>query len=233
VLTWNWLRAGWNDTTAEEALVSGLPTLLLYAASKALAEKEVWKFADEHPDLNITTGQSFALRVIYWCLFLLPVLPSLFSGDPAPGQLFQPGDTSALSTLPSLYNLILPDSKLQTSTTGYTDVRDVAIALVAGITAPGRNRALLVGEWFEVKDAVDYIAAARPELKDRLPTLVPTGQKEPIIDRSKAEKVLGFKVRPWQETVLTAVDFFVNLEKEWLAQGIDIENKLKKNGWNR
>jgi hypothetical protein len=114
---------------------------------------------------------------------------------------------------------------------GYVDVRDIAAGLVAGIRTTGRNRLLFTGEWFELKDAVNYISATRPELKDRLPIVVSTGQKEPIIDRSRAEKVLGIKARPWKETVLNAVDFFVNLEKEWLAQGVDIENKLKKNEW--
>jgi hypothetical protein len=160
----------------------------------------------------------------------LPVAPTIFSGTAAPGQFVQPGDVNAFSTLTFLYNLLLPDSKIQTIPMGYVDVRDVAVALVASIRTTGQNRLLFTGEWFELKDAVDYIASVRPELKDRLATVVPTGQTEPIIDKSRAEKVLGIEVRPWKETVLDAVDFFVGLENQWLAENVDIEEKLKKNG---
>jgi hypothetical protein len=66
-----------------------------------------------------------------------------------------------------------------------------------------------------------------------LATIVPTGQTVPVIDNARAEKVLGIKARPWKEIVLEAVDFFVDLEKKWAAQGVDIEEKLKKNEWRQ
>jgi hypothetical protein len=146
--------------------------------------------------------------------------------------LVRTGDVNSLSTLTALYDLLLPDSKTQTTPIGYLDVRDIAIALVTAIRITGQNRLLFRGEWFELKDAIDYIATVRPELKGRLAPVVPTGQTEPIMDNSWAEKLLGIKPRPWKETVIEAVDFFVNLEKEWSAQGVDIE-ELKKTPWHQ
>lgn len=48
----------WNGIIREQALEKGRELDFIYSASKGLAEKEVWKFADEHPDINITTGLS-------------------------------------------------------------------------------------------------------------------------------------------------------------------------------
>jgi nucleoside-diphosphate-sugar epimerase len=49
--------ADWNGITQEQALEQGRDPGYIYSASKSLAEQEVWKFADEHPDINVTTGQ--------------------------------------------------------------------------------------------------------------------------------------------------------------------------------
>jgi len=137
----------------------------------------------------------------------------------------------ALSTITTLYNLILPDSKLQTPAMGFVDVRDVAAALVAGIKTTGRNRVLLTGEWFEVKDAVDHIGAVRPELAGRLPKLVPTGQTGAVIGSARALEVLGVRVTPWKKMVIDAIDFMVKLEVEWQKAGVDVEATLQRSIW--
>ena len=36
---------------------------------------------------------------------------------------------------------------------------------------------------------------------------------------------------PWKQSVLDAVDAVVQLEKEWIAAGVDVEEKLAKNQW--
>jgi len=149
----------------------------------------------------------------------------------APGHAVNPGDTMALSTITTLYNLILPDSKMQTPAMGFVDVRDVAAALVAGIKTPGQNRVLLTGEWFEVKDAVDYIGVVRPELKSRLPKLLPTGQTRAVIDNTRALEVLGVRVTPWKDMVIDATDFMLKLEVQWQNAGVEVEATLQKSIW--
>lgn len=52
------LDIDWNPSTREEALDPSRDAMFVYAASKALAEKEIWKFASAHPDINITTRSS-------------------------------------------------------------------------------------------------------------------------------------------------------------------------------
>lgn len=157
--------------------------------------------------------------------------PTFFIGPTAPGQKVTPGDPNALSTNLLLYNLILPDTKQQTPPFGFVDVRDVAAGLIAGIKVTGRNRVPLTGEWFELKDAVEYIASVRPELKSRLANIVPTGQTNGILDNSKALEVLGIKPRSWKESVINTIDYLVEVEKAWEGQGIDIESRLKRNEW--
>jgi len=87
-----------------------------------------------------------------------------------------------MSTNPLLYDILLPKPHITTPRPGFVDVRDIARGLVTGIRTPGRHRALLTGEWFDFKDAVDYIAAVRPALKSRLPKITPTGQTEAVYE---------------------------------------------------
>jgi hypothetical protein len=161
------------------------------------------------------------------------VNPTIFAGSLAPGQAVKPGDAAALSTLMFLYNVILPDSKMQTLVPGFVNVKDVAAACIAGTKVSGRNRLFLTGDWFELKDAIDYVASVRPELKGRLPSPTPTGQKESIVSNERAEEILGIKVRPWKETVLENVDFFVKLEKDWESQGVDLDATIRNTVWKQ
>lgn len=141
-----------------------------------------------------------------------------------------PGDLNALSTNLKLYNLLISDSKDSTPGAGFVDVRDVARGLVAGIKTPGRNRILLSGEWFEYKEAIDYIASVRPELKDRLANIVSAGQTRGIVDNARAQEVLGIQaVIPWKQSVIEVVDTLIKIEKDWTGAGVDIEETLKKN----
>jgi nucleoside-diphosphate-sugar epimerase len=121
----------------------------------------------------------------------------------------------------------LPDSNSVTPWYGYVDVRDVARGLVAGIKVRGRNRILLNGEWFDHTDAIEYIAAARPELKYRLPTLTASGQTKAVVDNTRAMKILGIPpVKSWKESVLDTVDALVAVEKDWKEAGVDVDQAL-------
>ena len=50
------LNTDWNPQTREEVLKPGTHPWAVYTASKAVAEKEIWKFADEHKDIDVTTS---------------------------------------------------------------------------------------------------------------------------------------------------------------------------------
>ena len=157
------------------------------------------------------------------------VNPTYFIGPFAPAAIIPPGDTNALSTNVLIYNALLPDSKSTTYDVGYIDVRDVALALIAGINTPGRSRNLLTGEWFELKDAVEYIGTLHPELK--IPTLAVNGRTDSVVAYQPALKRLGLTRRHWKDSVREAAEAVLKVERDWVAQGIDIdaEGGLRKN----
>lgn len=167
-------------------------------------------------------------------LMLMLVNPPYFVGPNAPCQSIRPGAANALSSNLLLYNLLIPESKLDNFTYGIVDVKDVAAALVAGIRTPGRNRILLSGEWFEIKDALELIANARPELKDRLITHIGPSQPRVFVDNTRAYEILGLKpVGSWKDNLLETIDYLVKLEKDWVEVGVDIETKLKATFWRK
>lgn len=47
----------WNPLKEEIAVGSGNP-VLVYTVAKTQAEQALWKFAEEHPELNLTTSAS-------------------------------------------------------------------------------------------------------------------------------------------------------------------------------
>jgi len=160
------------------------------------------------------------------------VCPTLFIGPFAPEQIINPGETSAISTAVSTYNFINPNVTLPTESLGYVDVRDIATALVAATRVKGQHRLPFSGEFFDHTEAFSYLASVRPELKDRLAKATSTGQTKPTLDATHALEVLGLPVlTPWKKSVLDAVDAVVELEKEWIAAGVDVEEKLAKNQW--
>lgn len=204
----------WNNVTKEEALDGTKHPIFVYYVSKALAEKALRAIGKKHPDLNIVT-----------------LNPPFFIGPFAPGMIIDTGAVAALSTSLVIYNILLPDEHSTTAILGYVDVRDVAAGLVAGLNQTSSSRNLLSSEWFQLHEAVDYIASVRPELKNRLPTLTPTSQTKGPIDNAKALKTLGLPgVKKWRESVIETVDALIKIEKDWIEQGVDLDNGLKKNG---
>jgi len=193
----------YNTTTREQALASN-ELMYIYSASKALAEKAVKEIGEADPDVSIAG-----------------INPTYFIGPYAPAAVIPPGDIKALSTNIHIYKALLPDSKYTTFKVGYTDVRDVALALIIGINTPGKTRNILTGEWFELKDAVEYIGTLHPELK--IPTLALSGQADSIVAYQPALKRLGLTRRPWKDSVREAAEAVFKVEKDWIAQGIDVD----------
>jgi len=195
----------WNPITKDQILSGTLDTLSSYSGTKTFAERAVWEFAAEHPDLNITV-----------------LNPPFFIGPFAPGFRVPPGDETALSTNKLIYNLLFAKNKVDTPAMGFVDVRDVAIGLVKGQKIPGNHRIIFGGEWFTFEEAIDYIAKIHPELKDRLATTSLTAQKNSFLDISNAALVLDLTPRSWKESIRDGVEDLLKLEKSWIAQGIEI-----------
>ncbi|KAF7798667.1 hypothetical protein EIP86_009891 [Pleurotus ostreatoroseus] len=198
----------WNPVTLEQGLDPSADPFTVYIAEKTFAERFVWKFADEHPNVDITT-----------------VNPPIFLGPFAPEWRASEPGVSALSTNTFIYDLLRLDGPVILPL-GSIDVRDVARGLVLSLTAPpatkvGRKRIPMSGEWVVPRDVATYIAEQRPELKSRLSEAWKTGAPSMSnnIDTSRAKEVLGLEFTDWRKTVLDAVDSVIATEKEWKTQG--------------
>ena len=201
---------------ASRELAHSQPTnyMLHYIVSKVLAEKALWNLAEKHAGVNVAS-----------------VNPPFFIGPFAPGFVIPIGDYSTLSTDLLLFNALLPDSKSQTPPLGFVDVRDVAASLIAGLNVPGHTRNIVASPWFDLTEVVEYVGEIHPELKDELPKLTATGQKESPYATEASLKRLGIEVKPWKETVRDAVEDLLRVEKEWISKGVDVnaEGGLRRN----
>lgn len=100
------------------------------------------------------------------------------------------------------------------------DVRDVARAHVAAISAPpvpGRNKRFIIsGATYNWSGVADLLRRERHELANRLPKedVIPPVMTDAPLDTSFAAEVLGMKEYvPWEETLLSAIDIGVAWEQ--------------------
>lgn len=150
--------------------------------------------------------------------------PTFFHGPYAPNFPSPSADLGALKTNIHIYNLLKRDGGVLPFAMPI-DVRDVARALVAGLSGPtnvGRKRIFMSSEWFSWKEAVEYIAEVRPELKDRLSENAKKAGPAPptSVDNTRAKEVLGIEVTPWKLWLIETVDDLIKLEKSWVAKGL-------------
>ena len=212
---WNpYPPTAYNPQTTEDALKPGASGLVVYAVSKALADRAVRDFKRAHPELDLTT-----------------IHPSYIYGPLGSGQVYSaPG----AGTNRFIYALLTgapgrPLSGYDPAVRGpplSVDVRDVARAHVLALKVPpsadgAPKRFIVSSSRFTWKEAVELIAQARPELKGRLPVV--TGNEPEVapfatLDTSATETVLGLKnYVKWQDTVLDTIDDLLRVEKEHAA----------------
>ncbi|KAH9983332.1 hypothetical protein BJV74DRAFT_886893 [Russula compacta] len=203
----------YNPLTAEDALRPDTPGFIVYSVSKGLADLAVRDFKRAHPELDLTT-----------------IHPSYIYGPLGSGQVYS---TPAAGTNRYVYALIAgaPDravSAYDPAMRGpplHVDVRDVARAHVLALkvvpSPDAVKRFVISSSRFTWKEAIEFIAKARPELNGRLPVI--TG-KEPALppfatlDTSTTESILGLKdYVKWQDTVLDTIDDLLRVEKELAA----------------
>lgn len=78
---------------------------------------------------------------------------------------------------------------------------------------------------------MEYIGSLHPELK--IPTLALSGRTDSIIVYEPALKRLGLTRRPWKDSVRETAEAVLKIEKDWIAQGLDLEAEggLRRNMW--
>jgi nucleoside-diphosphate-sugar epimerase len=212
-LTYTTYPPAYNPQTVEDALQPTASALLVYTISKGLADRAVRDFKRAHPDLDVTT-----------------IHPSYIYGPLGSGQVY---NAPATGTNRYIYGLISGASGRPVG--GYdpairapplnVDVRDVARAHVLALKVPPSadepKRFVVSSSRFTWKEATEFLAQARPELKGRLAVI--TGKEPPvppsaILDTSATENILGLRnYVKWQDTVLDTIDDLLRVEKELAA----------------
>lgn len=118
---------------------------------------------------------------------------------------------------------------------GYADVRDVARIHVEALNSPpessvGRKRLIVASPYpVNYKQAIQRIAEARPELRDRLVEAdsIPEFAMDKLpVDLQRVADVTGVQIdsyQTWLDTVLDTVDGLLALEKDWISKGYKID----------
>ncbi|KAE9388120.1 NAD(P)-binding protein [Gymnopus androsaceus JB14] len=191
----------WFSMTYEQAASGQLPGVVVYLASKKLAEAAAWDFAKEHPELKLTT-----------------IIPTIIYGPVIhPISSLQSINTSN-SVIYSLINgaKILPPDSVPT----FCDVVSIARIHVKALhsdAAVGKRVPFSKGP-ATMYQILQIIMKARPELANRLP---PVPEVDPIagktisrVNSMLAMDTLGVEGLELEETVLQTVDSLLELEKK-------------------
>ncbi|KAJ7167667.1 hypothetical protein C8R46DRAFT_950733 [Mycena filopes] len=206
----------WVPVTKEQAMADN--HFVLYIAEKKFGEQAVLEFADQHPEMDITI----------FC-------PPWIFGPLAPGfeHIVPEPDFAAFSTDGFVYQLLRRDNVNYHYSPGVLDVRDVARIHIAGLnplTPDHPRRVPIVSPHSaDFRDAISYISDARPELRQRLadPSTVPVWPSYKLdVDLAPVEKAFGItrdSYKTWKETILDAIDRFIDLENQWASKGLRFE----------
>ncbi|KIK69244.1 hypothetical protein GYMLUDRAFT_53698 [Collybiopsis luxurians FD-317 M1] len=208
----------WFATSKEEALKT--EGAIAYISAKTLAEQELWKFADSHPHVEVTT-----------------LNPSYLYGPVAEGFVATTGDYNVLSTNDHLWKLLAPNGSFPDLPL-YIDYRDIAKAHILAIDSQptskvGRKRLILSSPHdCDYVEIIKLLKEKRPELKDRLITSEPNLQfpgKRLNYDQNRLQEVIGMTFAdftPIADTYLDTIDSIIKVEKQWKAEGFDVKVPL-------
>ncbi|KAG5643427.1 hypothetical protein DXG03_000935 [Asterophora parasitica] len=195
----------WGSVSREEAEKKADDSYYVYFASKLLAEKAIWEFADKHPPLDIAT-----------------ILPSFVFG-PYAEHFPLPAGPTQLGTNGLIYRLVSGDILPQTPPY-IVDVRDVGKAHLLALDVPrkpiGEKRYLVNGGVLIWRDAVTHLNKVRPTIKTAAPDAFQADLGGPLahIDVTRTNEDLNFGswISP-PDTIVAAADALVALQKTWKA----------------
>ncbi|KAL7622405.1 hypothetical protein AAE478_007910 [Parahypoxylon ruwenzoriense] len=174
-------ESDWNPVTWDEAAAADGVTA--YCASKALAERAMWKWFEDRRQAGEKVG--FALSTICPPWVFGPYAHELAST--------RRGLSESVQLLDGIIDSGPEDEVPAFDFGGYADSREVAAAHVAALTAPeAAGRRFLVGQPFRYQAAVDAARELVPRLAARLPRGKPGEWEEAYgVDGGEAARVLG------------------------------------------
>jgi hypothetical protein len=163
------------------------------------------------------------------------VNPPYIFGPFAPNFRIPKPDYGTLSTNLHIYHFLTKKGRAFPPSPGSADVRDIARIHVEAVSSPpessiGRKRLVLASPYdANYKKAVQIVASAHPELRERLvdADTAPVFPMDKLpVDLKRVEEVTGVKVdsyHTWKETVLDTINSLLALEKGWIDQGYKVE----------
>lgn len=182
-------ESSWNLTTWEYVKHH---VLLSYMYAKAQAERLIWKFDEEVPNVKVVS-----------------INPGYVFGP----QVFNESVKSTLNSSNEVINTVLRDGEKYTKTTGHwIDVRDVAKAHLYAIEKENTKseRLILLEGTFTEQSIIDIINKDFPQLKGKISTGVPGSDAEhwkgkPLLKNEKTREILGFEFIPLEKSVKDTV----------------------------
>lgn len=195
--------ADWGVVSREEAEKMAEDPYYVYFASKVLAEKSIWEFAKDHPQLDIAT-----------------ILPGFVFGPY--GKYFPLPTAAQLGTNGMIYGLV-SGGTVPPIPPFIVDVRDVAKAHVLALNVPRKpleqKRYLVNGGNLTWREAIAHLNKVRPEIKtaavDAFAEL-PGPASTLDTTRTNDDLKFGAFIDP-KDTIVAAADAIVALQKTWAA----------------
>ncbi|KAF8067002.1 hypothetical protein FPV67DRAFT_1223190 [Lyophyllum atratum] len=195
--------ADWGVVSREEAEKQAEDPYYVYFASKNLAEKAIWEFAKDHPELDVAT-----------------VLPGFVFGPYA--KHYPLPSAAGLGTNGMIYGLI-SGGTLPPIPPFVVDVRDVAKTHVLALNVPRKpleqKRYIANGGNLTWKEAVAHLNKVRPEIKTAAVSDfadLPGPASRLDTKRTNDDLNFGAWIKP-EDTIVAAADALVALQKTWTA----------------
>ncbi|KAF5309453.1 hypothetical protein D9619_012319 [Psilocybe cf. subviscida] len=199
----------WGKTSKEEVVANAANPFYVYFGSKNLAERALWDFVAEHPNLDVTS-----------------INPGFVYGPyakilPAPESQGQLGS--------NIFNWMLLNGQFPPAGMAppwVIDVRDIAKAHVAAIkldryTPANTKRFLVNGSNYEWSEAAEAVRKAVPEITTLPEASAYKALPGPpaILDSSRAKKDLGLDdFIPASQTFIDTLTDLARLRSEWAAK---------------
>ncbi|KAG6815724.1 hypothetical protein H0H87_011973 [Tephrocybe sp. NHM501043] len=199
----NFTYKDWGVVSREEAEKKAEDPYYVYFASKILAEKAIWDFAKDHPQLDVAT-----------------VLPGFVFGPYA--DHYPLPTASQLGTNGMIYGLV-SGGTLPPIPPFIVDVRDVAKAHVLALNVPrkplGEKRYIANGGNLSWREAAALLNKVRPEIKTAaVKDFADLPGPASTLDTKHTTEDLSFGewIKP-EVTIVAAADALVALQKTWSA----------------
>ncbi|KAF9043118.1 hypothetical protein BJ165DRAFT_1529235 [Panaeolus papilionaceus] len=200
----------WGEGSRQDVIDNNGDVFYVYMTAKIMAEKALWQFVAENPEMDVKT-----------------ILPGYIMG-PYPRLFSLPTSASSLGTNEFIWNMI-HGGDVPIAPNWIVDVRDVAKGHILALETenlppanPDKRRFIINSATYSWKEAAAHLKKARPEAAKGIIDLE-TAPNPPgpltELDNTQAKEVLKFGefITP-QKTFEDAVDDFLELKKAWAEQ---------------